>query len=527
MKKNLLRLAFLTLPVLGFSQTYFSDNFDDEDVSDWTLYDQDGDGIQWADLFVIQDQDNNPVTPVSLISRSWQASVPLTPDNWIVSPGIDLTAATGQVFLHWKVKAAAAEWDNEHYSVYVGTQSDLTSLEASPVKFSETYDDPADAGTQYSRSLDLSSFVGQTVYIAFRHHDVTDMDYISIDDVVVKAPATVAPVCTTIIAPANGATGVAANATLSWAAAADADSYDIYMDTNADPTTLVGNVSGTSYSVASNLSLNTVYYWKIVPKNNVGTATGCTVSSFTTSATPPYCGPLEFIGIFGTENIEPITLVNFAGINNQTDAELDNSPGHEFFLDQMANVDASMSYNITLKGNTGGNYTNNFAVFIDWNQNGTFESAETYLPPAIVNSTGTDAIQSTMSIAVPADAMEGMTRMRVKKIFGTSNLSDACMGASYGQAEDYTVNVAMLAVSESAKSMIRTYPNPVKDIFNIEADGKIKSVKVYDVAGKQIFTKEMNEAKSQIDFSRFGAGVYVVTTQLENGSTTSTKVIKK
>ena len=47
MKKTLLRLAFVALPMFGFAQTYFSDNFDDEDISDWTLYDQDGDGYNW------------------------------------------------------------------------------------------------------------------------------------------------------------------------------------------------------------------------------------------------------------------------------------------------------------------------------------------------------------------------------------------------------------------------------------------------------------------------------------------------
>ena len=47
MKKHLLCVALLALPVFGFSQTYFSDNFDDENISDWTLYDQDGDGFNW------------------------------------------------------------------------------------------------------------------------------------------------------------------------------------------------------------------------------------------------------------------------------------------------------------------------------------------------------------------------------------------------------------------------------------------------------------------------------------------------
>lgn len=184
------KITFLAAIFAGFAMTaqttFFSDDFNDEDVSDWTLYDEDGDGNLWADLFVVEDTNGNPVTPISIISRSWQGGTALTPDNWIVSPAIDLTTATGNVELTWKVQAAAAEWDLEKYTVYVGTSSDITDLEASTVTFTEVYDDPADAGTQYERSLDLSSLSGETVYVAFRHHDVSDMDFLSIDDVMVS-----------------------------------------------------------------------------------------------------------------------------------------------------------------------------------------------------------------------------------------------------------------------------------------------------------------------------------------------------
>lgn len=185
MKKITLLAALFAGFAMNAQTTFFSDDFNDEDVSDWTLYDEDGDGNFWADIFVVQDQNGNPVTPVSIISRSWQVA-PLTPDNWIVSPAIDLTTTTGDVQLSWKVQAAAATWDNEKYSVYVGTSSDIADLEAATVTFTEIYDDPQDLGTQYERTLDLSSLAGQIVYLAFRHHDVTDMDYLSIDDVMIN-----------------------------------------------------------------------------------------------------------------------------------------------------------------------------------------------------------------------------------------------------------------------------------------------------------------------------------------------------
>jgi len=184
MKKITLMAALFAGFAMSAQTVFFMDDFNDEDVSDWTVYDEDGDGNNWADLFAVEDTDGNPVTPVSIISRSWQGS-PLFPDNWIVSPAIDLTTASGDVQLSWKVEAAAAAWDNEKYSVYVATSDDIADLEASAVTVTETYDDPDNLGTSYERTLDVSSLVGQTVYVAFRHHDVSDMDYLSIDDVTV------------------------------------------------------------------------------------------------------------------------------------------------------------------------------------------------------------------------------------------------------------------------------------------------------------------------------------------------------
>lgn len=166
----------------------WKDDFNDEDISDWTLYDDDGDGNMWGDIFQIQNQQQQPVTPISLISRSWQNSVVLTPDNWAVSPAIDISAAQGSLTLTWITQVAAAAWDLEKYAVYVSTSPDQASLLASPVKVVETLGQGTNAGTPVNHTLDLSSFLGQQqIYVAFRHYESTDQDFISVDDVTVTA----------------------------------------------------------------------------------------------------------------------------------------------------------------------------------------------------------------------------------------------------------------------------------------------------------------------------------------------------
>ncbi len=104
----------------------------------------------------------------------------------------------------------------------------------------------------------------------------------------VNISLTVPPLCTTNTSPANGATGVVLLPTLTWAAAANTTSYDIYF-VGTLPTGWVNpvNTASTSYTIlaANTLVANTTYTWYIVPKNAAGSATGCDLSAATTFTT--------------------------------------------------------------------------------------------------------------------------------------------------------------------------------------------------------------------------------------------------
>lgn len=152
----------------------------------------------------------------------------------------------------------------------------------------------------------------------------------------------------------------------------------------------------------------------------------------------PYCGLIDF-----TVAVEPITLVNFAGIDNSSSEVIAGATEHEDYTAISGAVTAGASYTVTLKGNTGGNWTNRFMVFVDWNQDGDFaDGDEAYeIIQTITNSTGLDAAQATQSLSVPVSALGGTTRMRVKKIFGTTDYTNPCLGTGFGQVEDYSLVV--------------------------------------------------------------------------------------
>lgn len=94
------------------------------------------------------------------------------------------------------------------------------------------------------------------------------------------------PVCaTSTLSPGNGATGVCSNtvSSISWAAVSGATSYDVYFGTSTSPPLASTSQAGNSYATGA-LTPSQTYYWRVVPKNSCGSATGCSTYSFTTAA---------------------------------------------------------------------------------------------------------------------------------------------------------------------------------------------------------------------------------------------------
>jgi len=99
---------------------------------------------------------------------------------------------------------------------------------------------------------------------------------------------TVAPECSNgLNAPGDGATDILLNEWISWEPAPYASSYNVYFGTDGGGTQTPTNVYN-GESVGTNgftylMDPSTTYYLKVVPSNNVGTATGCSeIYSFST-----------------------------------------------------------------------------------------------------------------------------------------------------------------------------------------------------------------------------------------------------
>lgn len=238
----------------------------------------------------------------------------------------------------------------------------------------------------------------------------------------------------------------------------------------------------------------------------------------------PYCGPLDY------STVEPITYVQIQAISNRSDAAVDGSPAHEDFTSVITDIIRAETHEITLEGNTDGNFDNRFVVFIDWNQNGVLDDdGEVYIiDQPLTNSTGEDGIQIVGDINVPADALLGNTRMRVKKNFNTARIDPCLAEGAYGQAEDYTINVLEnLGVSdENMLAGFSFYPNPTTDMINLNSDKNIESLSIYNLLGQQVFISKVGATSTGINVSHLRTGTYVMKVSID-GQIGTYKLIKQ
>ena len=108
----------------------------------------------------------------------------------------------------------------------------------------------------------------------------------------------VAPACTSLASPFNGATNVAITADLSWNLVPNATGYLVSVGTTTGGIEVVNNINVgnmTTYSFTDDLRANRMHYVTITPYNAVGDALGCSEETFTTgdgSPTVPGCTTL-------------------------------------------------------------------------------------------------------------------------------------------------------------------------------------------------------------------------------------------
>ena len=528
MVRNLLFLCVLFI-LSNMNAQVFQENWDGTGpgIEAWTLINEDGltpaEAVNFVtDAWVTIDRGGEPPNfggpdgDFAAVSTSWYNPAG-TANDWLISP--EITIDSEDLFLFWDAKAQDGEYP-DGYALMISPTGGSTIADFTETLFSIEEENFA----WITRGVDLAAYVGNTVRFAWVNNS-TDKFVLLVDNIIVESSTLEVPNCPTLVSPTDAATGleVEDGVTLIWEAAADGgepSTYELYLGTSAEELEFLGSTPETTIDLTG-LANETTYYWQIVAVNALGSAESCSILSFTTvpSVFSPYCGPLSF------SFVEPITLVQFAGIDNASSVSTESS-GHEAFLETTGAVQQAGTYEFTLQGSTEGDYENNIVVFIDWNQNNVLnDENEVYVFDEVLNnSTGEDGISVSHMIDVPADAALGTTRMRVKKLYGETNLADPCIGGTFGQTEDYTLSVSeSMGTNDVLATKAMIYPNPA--ISKLEIKGlNVKSAQIYNTLGQQF---KANFDNNVVNVNQLPKGVYILKVIDESGKATSFKFIKK
>jgi hypothetical protein len=151
-----------------------------------------------------------------------------------------------------------------------------------------------------------------------------------------------------------------------------------------------------------------------------------------------YCTPIY---VDGTEDGDLISNIEITGttLSNNSGAE-PGGPSYTYYTGQpnyTAELQAGNTYTVNVTvGEFGGQ---NVAVWIDYNDNGLFESSERVgFTTAAIPADGSASFSITLACNPPL----GTHRMRVRDVWNTTGASiDPCISYGWGETEDYDVTI--------------------------------------------------------------------------------------
>ena len=173
----------------------------DTDLEGWTLIDNDNDGHNWyhssaagnhGTMAVTSHSGAGHVMGESYCNNSYAA---LTPDDYMIAPE-QFTVGAGSSVSFWACTQDVS-YPSEHFGIAVSTTNN-TSASAFTIVNEWTItakgtgeqivgrDSKATReGSWYQFNADLSAYAGQSIWIAIRHFNCSDMFIVNVDDVVI------------------------------------------------------------------------------------------------------------------------------------------------------------------------------------------------------------------------------------------------------------------------------------------------------------------------------------------------------
>jgi endonuclease I len=298
---------------------------------------------------------------------------------------------------------------------------------------------------------------------------------------------------------------------------------------------VVGTYNGGSSNFAKDKTLrrketitapNTTYTtteWSTFAQNTFSGLGTHTISGSTPPNPTPT--PTNYCSSKGNNaSFEYIDFVGIGGISNTTAT----NGGYADFTSQTGNITYGANTIVLSVGFSSTSYTEYWKVWIDFNKNGTFESSE-----EVVTGSTSSSGNLSYNFNVPSSALAGNTRMRVSMKWDATQT--ACETFSYGEVEDYIVNIGSSSrvalnamkidgvLTETAKVYDTNIYNTFSGVAVTMKDDRLINYTIYNLTGLVV---KKGTFKRNLNVQSLEDGTYIF--RLNDGQRViQKKVIKK
>lgn len=222
---------------------------------------------------------------------------------------------------------------------------------------------------------------------------------------------------------------------------------------------IVGLTSNTTTYQDATVANNTLYYYRVRVSNGTQYSASDTAMVDLFYCKPSYSSPCS-----------PVLIADFIFRQNGVNliSKLDSDCGLASYSDFTATVvpvNSGQTYDFIARSVTGGSgsyFPQHVSIWIDYNQNGTFETTE-----RVFQSTSANNMSPSVSgnISIPAGATPGLTRMRIRsQYYDNGVVTNPCGSLQFGEAEDYTLQIIGI-----------TPPSPVTLQLKVLLEGAYRS----------------------------------------------------
>ena len=158
----------------------FEEDYDAGHLLNWSVIDADADGHNWMLGAIGEGYGHNESNGVLLsYSYNYSSHVALNPDNYVVSPLLNITANNKRMTFF--ACALDEDYPDEHFGVAVSTTG---NMDPSSFTLLQEWTMTAKQGGWHQYSVDLSAYVGQQIHVAIRHFNSPDRFCLCLDDLV-------------------------------------------------------------------------------------------------------------------------------------------------------------------------------------------------------------------------------------------------------------------------------------------------------------------------------------------------------